>query len=507
MPVAADSASSEAEVVQSNAATLATLLRGESSATPGDGSGVTDGGADQTPTSSEPASTPPDGQPPVAPVDGAPAEPTDEELFGDYTPVDATGEDFDDDDLSPADDNADDGVGLTPEEAREVRELLGDESKQMSRTELKKLHRSLFVRHARGRRYHESFKTIREVEQALGREITSPQQILDHVRRSNALDQITQNLRSGREGARQVLLELMRYPDGREYTWAQDVKDAAQDILAPNLEQMREQASQAAYENLIDTLADRAASNFRNGEKDTGQWWLQGLNVLYHMRNGTAHPNRAEIMQGRYDRKTASNGSAAAEPPAPQQTAVDPEKEALRRRVAQIENQSFSNQLEQWSQQADAVARANAERALSPLKALVDAGALTQRMYELEVEDLFSTVLDDTGRDAAILGQRLKQAVANRDAAAQDFLRKEWSGMVGRAVQKRRLEVLGRHRDTIKAANARTQQAQTRQVEAANKTEIPAGGGSPAPVVSDRLPTSGKVADNAAFLRGVMNGA
>lgn len=502
---------SDSTQIQSNAATLKALLSEPAptpipgqpipevaEAAPASPEGAPAGGREGAGSDTDDPSAP---KPPAEP----PAEPTDEEVFG--SPELAWESDDPVDEAQPSDQSFEPS-GLTSDDITEVKAILGDGSKELTRDQINRLQMTLFNRSRRGQRYNTAFKVVRSVEQALNREISDPNEILSRLRDADTLDEMVQTMRTGPQGARQVLEELMRSGDGREYPWAQHVRAAAREILGSDIESTRQQAAQSEYERLVDTAAQRAATNFRNDDKDAGQWWLDLANKLYYVNNGEAHPNRAEIRQGRYEPKAAQlngnggpNGAAPQNSPA-EQPSSDPEKEALRQQLAQHRNMVFRQSLDGWARAADGIVMTAAEEALKPLKTLVSQGVINDRVYDAERQAYFGQLYDALGPAVADIGRKAYAALQRGDSRQLDFLKREMQGQVGKAMAATRIQFLSPYKDKVLAASARTKQTQTRQAAAGEKTEA-SGVGPAAPAAVAKGPT-GDRDGNLNYLKSLM---
>lgn len=457
-------------------------------ATPVHPSGVAAGAAESAAASGE--------DNPDAPSTGSPeavAAESDEELFGDVKlPWDEETSD-----LEELDESGDPDGGLTAEKIAEITQLMGDGSKGLSRQQKLDLHREIFVKTTRGRRYHEAFKTIRTIEGALGREIDSPDVILNHVRSARTLDEMVGALRAGPDGAKRLLHDLTHTSDGRAYPWAQHVVDAAKDLVGGEFEAARKSGGDATYSQLIDEIAERAAESYANGDKDSGNYFLNGLNVLHFMRHGKAHPQRQAIMGGRYERAAASADPAA---PTRQEPEQNPDIERLRRENDQLRNGNVQSRLEGFGNEMDDAITLSAQTSLAPLKDLAARGVIPQHFYDMEVNSLFDRIMDSIGPQAAQLGRQVIAAVKANDAAGVSYLRKELQTLVGRAARTQRVEVLNRYREQIAQSNARVKETQARQTSAGTKTEAATPGSPSAPLASPHEPP-GTVKGNKQWLK------
>lgn len=437
------------------------------------------------------------GETPAAPA----AEPSDEEVFGE---------------LDLGDVGVDDDEPRTPSgppnpisdaDIAEMRSILGEKSEGFTRDQLKVLHDKIIFGTEKGHRYRTAMKTVRDAEQALGREITSPDDILQYAQGAQTLDAMVSAVKSGEQGAAGVLRELMIDSRGQEYPWAQNIRNAARSLVSADLDAQVQSARTEATSGLVDTLAARAANHFANGEKDNGAAWLDAANRVNFLLHGEAHPKRGEIAQGRYERGASAPPAPGPQPvpstkpgAPPAQADEDPEKARMRQEIEQYRLGQLRAQAESWGDQADGTVSEMASKALAPLKQLVDAGQLEQRIYDREVEDYVDRIYNNIGPELRDIGMKAQQAIKTGQTQSLSWLQGQFKQRVAQAVRQTRIEFLTPYKQRIVELSGRAATAQTRTKQAGASTEATGGGTPAAPTVNTKLPP-GDRDGNAAWVR------
>lgn len=431
--------------------------------------------------------TPPDPAAPADPTAEAAPEPSDEELFGDpEIPWEAA----DDDPETPAAAESAVPNPLSESDVDEMKAILGKGADKLSRDELKTLHDKAIFGTERGMRYRTAYKTVRDLEASLGRSITGPDSLLPYIQSGQTFDQMVEAIKSSPVGARDVLVRLTQNSRGEQYPWADHIREAAEGMFGPDTSSIADQAKQSAVVDLTEQLAERAADHFRNGEKESGQVWLDTLNRVYFTQTGQPHPRRAEIMQGRYER-TAPAPAGAPDPARPASEADpndDPEKAELRARLARLEQGTLRSRADQWGATADDIFQTTAKAALAPIKKLADSGVIAERVYNAEVSNYVERLYSEVGQDLQSIGQKALQAIQGGDEQSLAWLASQLKAKAAGAMKQTRIEFLSQYRQQIQESNGRAKAAQTRTEQAGSRTEPISGGNPASPTVSTKQP-------------------
>lgn len=494
--------------VQADAAAIAALLNTpEPAAVPpaAPGSAGSEAGGPVPPT--PPAQAPAPVADPSAPVDpnAPPAQEaaplSDAQVFGE---VQLPWESPDTQDLDATPSSSD---GLSEADIAEVKALIGG---NITNDEAKKLHSKIFLGSSRGRRYHEAFKMVRDLGEKIGRDVT-PELLESSLRSAATMDELLGTLRQGGpDGARQVMAELTRRRNGDDYPWAEHVRSAARDMLAPEMATLREQAASTEYDRLYNLVGARAAAAFRNKQDQQGSWYFGALNVLHFLKHGESYPEPLKITkEGQWEPRNGAASAASGVPapnpaPAPGQPAsADPEKERLRQELERYRQGELSSAAESWGAQASDVISSAALSALAPLKLLADSNVILPRAYEAEITNYENELWQQLGPEVKRIGAEARKALNQNDKGRLDFLHKQLQQATGRAVKATYVKFLSPYRDAIVRANGAAAQTQQRQVQAGEKTEATAGGGPSSPVVTPRF-SDGTKAGDAAHIRSLL---
>lgn len=504
-----------------NAASLAAILNEQDGSAPG--------GNAASPTPADPAQAsaayPPaqpaqdiesvlDGaEPPAEPTaadssteGGAPAEPPAEAAAEDdpfEMDLELPGEEEGPLDEEPKDPEA--AAGGDP--ADEIKAILGDGSKKLNRDERDRLHDIVFLGTERGKRYHSSYKFKRDLDKAFGRDV-DPQFLMDRVSRGQELDGMIQSLQSGDEGAKAVFETWLRGSNGQDRPWAEGIRSAAREALAPEFEAARAESASRALTDVLDELSSRAADAYAAADKDNAAWMLNGANAIHTLLTGRRHPQIDQIVRGKYERGQISlqrNGAAPTptaaapkqDPQAPPQT--DPERERLLRENEALRMERLRGATSDVGYQLDTIMEATVAKGLAPLEKMVEKGIVTKGIYDAALLSYQQTVEQKVGPESARIGRIALDAIRRGDAAQLEFCKRELQSAVNKVVRETYKEALEPYRGLIQRSNGQTRETQARQLQAGQRTEPTAASPGAAPSVKPKMP-DGTVDGNANWL-------